>query len=324
MVPWSQIRILNPPNHWPSFPNLDLTFENSYPDLHASRAQHHRSYSFSMEQDEDFYSKGVQKMVYGHSLTNPVNPPSTPAPDYNITNHIEQRHDSLTKPDIVSASPDASVPPGWKGSRIPSNDVPRKAPLAARSSDDISPTTARKILRERPERTVSGPIATSEHIARTRLRQQQSFETPYGVPRYGRPPTNEYRGQDITAIDGLNAGYAQPPIGLFAPPQVPATATSAKSARLRPRYVYQVPSELIGTKNALGPDNWDEYVYLMEQLSFGDITAHEFDSRAKPIFQMFDEKTRKKMNNIMAMKMILPHLTEIGARGKTTKSVEDV
>lgn len=62
----------------------------------------------------------------------------------------------------------------------------------------------------------------------------------------------------------------------------------------------------------------------MEQLWLENMTAHEFDTRSKPIFQMFDDKTRKKMNNIMAMKMIKPRLDELEARGRSTKSVESI
>jgi hypothetical protein len=62
----------------------------------------------------------------------------------------------------------------------------------------------------------------------------------------------------------------------------------------------------------------------MEQLSTENITAHEFDKRAKPIFQVFDERTRKKLNNIMATKMILPRLEELRERGQSTKGAEDV
>jgi hypothetical protein len=62
----------------------------------------------------------------------------------------------------------------------------------------------------------------------------------------------------------------------------------------------------------------------MEQLWTENITAHEFDKRAKPIFQVFDERTRKKLNNIMATKMILPRLEELRERGQSTKGAEDV
>ncbi|CAN9180363.1 unnamed protein product [Alternaria sp. RS040] len=254
--------------------------------------------------------------AYGHNPANPVEQcqPSTPAQSYSTINPVEQRHDSLTKPGTASASPDGSVPPGWKGSRIPSNNVPRKAPLAARSSDQTSPTTARKTPKGRPERTVSGPIETPEHITRARVRQQQSFESSSGASRRG-----------LVQLNDENQAAAQPPIGFFAPPQVLPSPAPPKPGRLRPRHTYEVPTELVGTKTALGPDNWDEYVYLMERLHYNEISAHEFDSRAKSIFQVFDEKTRKKLNNILVMKMILPRLEEIEleGRGQTTKSVEN-
>ncbi|RYO70744.1 hypothetical protein AA0113_g2973 [Alternaria arborescens] len=254
--------------------------------------------------------------AYGHDPKNPIEQrqPSTPAQGYNAINPVEQRHDSLTKPGTASASPDGSVPPGWKGSRIPSNNVPRKAPLAARSSDQLSPTTARKTPKGRPERTVSEPIETPEHITRARVRQQQSFETLSGVSTRG-----------ILQLNDQNQSAAQPPIGFFAPPQVLPSPAPPKPGRLRPRHTYQVPTELAGTKTALGPDNWDEYVYLMERLHYNEISAHEFDSRAKSIFEVFGEKTRKKLNNILVMKMILPRLEEIELEGRrqTTKSVEN-
>jgi hypothetical protein len=73
-----------------------------------------------------------------------------------------------------------------------------------------------------------------------------------------------------------------------------------------------------------GPDNWNEYVYLMEQLWTEEITAHEFDKRVKPIFQMFDERMRKKLNGMVVTKMILPRLEELRERGQSTKSADDV
>ena len=181
--------------------------------------------------------------MYGHDPTNTVEQrqPSTPAQGYNTINPVEQRHDSLTKPGTASASPDGSVPPGWKGSRIPSNNVPRKAPLAARSSDQLSPTAARKTPKGRPERTVSEPIETPEHITRARVRQQQSFETSSGVSRRG-----------LLQLNDENQAAAQPPIGFFAPPQVLPSPAPPKPGRLRPRHTYQVPTELVGTKTALG------------------------------------------------------------------------
>ncbi|RYN54621.1 hypothetical protein AA0114_g3874 [Alternaria tenuissima] len=306
VVPYSQFQFPHDPPHWPNYPHL--TFPNPYSNLNTHQAPNQYLHSLYFNQPDN--------PAYGYDPTNPIEQrqPSTPAQGYNAINPVEQRHDSLTKPGTASTSPDGSVPPGWKGNRIPSNNVPRKAPLAARSSDQLSPTAARKTPKGRPERTVSEPIETLEHITRARVRQQQSFETSSGVSRRG-----------LLQLNDQNQAAAQPPIGFFAPPQVLPSPAPPKPGRLRPRHTYQVPTELAGTKTALGPDNWDEYVYLMERLHYNEISAHEFDSRAKSIFQVFSEKTRKKLNNILVMKMILPRLAEIEleGRGRTTKSVEN-
>ncbi|KAI4650664.1 hypothetical protein J4E93_003021 [Alternaria ventricosa] len=110
---------------------------------------------------------------------------------------------------------------------------------------------------------------------------------------------------------------------MFAPPQV-SSATPPKPLRPKPRHSYVVPMELIGTQKALGPDNWNEYVYLMEQLWTEEITFDEFGVRTKRIFQMFDESIRKRLNNTVAMKMIVPRLEELRERGQSTKGTEDV
>ncbi|CAG5165687.1 uncharacterized protein ALTATR162_LOCUS6826 [Alternaria atra] len=270
-------------------------------------------------------SKAAGGQVFSPTMDS--NPPSTPAQDNSLTKLVEQRHDSLTKGYALDISLASSVPPGWKGSRIPSDHVPRKAPLAARSTDELSPLTAHKVPKVKQDRSGISPEETFEVIRANRIHQHKSFETPSGIPSRGRPRLDDGDGgQNVNAAGSLNGrgGYAQPPIGLFAPPQVSNTTTPPKVRKLRPQYSYQVPPELIGTKTALGPDNWDEYVYFMEQLSTENITAHEFDKRAKPIFQVFDERTRKKLNNIMATKMILPRLEELRERGQSTKGAEDV
>lgn len=61
----------------------------------------------------------------------------------------------------------------------------------------------------------------------------------------------------------------------------------------------------------IGPDNWNEYVYLMESLWLNKVTAHEFEQGAKPLFRIGYEGLRKKMNRMMIMKMIMPRLEEI-------------
>lgn len=60
-----------------------------------------------------------------------------------------------------------------------------------------------------------------------------------------------------------------------------------------------------------GPDNWDEYVYLLESLWLHKVTAHEFEQGTKPLFHIEYDTIRKKMNSMAIKKMIMPRLEEI-------------
>lgn len=240
-------------SHWPSFPHLNHPFENPYPDLTARRRQHPLPFSMSRNEHnvDPSLNTGAEKID--------LKTPATPTQGSGCTNPTGQRHDSLTKGDNAHVSP-APLPTGWNGSRVPSNNVPRKAPLAARSSDDISPFVARKIPETKQQRSTSQPKSTPGPSQASRTRQEKSFNTPpSGTPKRGRPRL--YDGfHDDNATGGLdNQGDkhtsqkvgAQPPIGMFAPPQV-STATPPKPKRPCPRYSYVVPLELLGTQKALG------------------------------------------------------------------------
>ncbi|KAI4622776.1 uncharacterized protein J4E87_005869 [Alternaria ethzedia] len=178
--------------------------------------------------------------------------PATPTQGSGHANSADQRHNSLTKGDNAHVSP-APLPTGWNGSRIPSNNVPRKAPLAARSPDDISPFIARKLPPTKQQRSTSQSKVTPGPSQGSRVRQQKSFNTP-----------------------------------------------------------------------PLGPDNWNEYVYVMEQLWTEEITFDEFGARTQRIFQVFDEGIRRRLNNNVAMKMIVPRLEEERKKGQSTKGAEEV
>ncbi|KAI4952042.1 hypothetical protein J4E91_003504 [Alternaria rosae] len=221
------------------------------------------------------------------------NPPATPAQGGGCTSPADQRHDSLTRGDNTHVSP-APLPIGWNGSRVPSNDVPRKAPLAARSSDDIPPFIARKIPQAKQQRSTSQPKATTGPSQGSRVRRQKSFTTPpLGTPKRGRPRLDDGI-QDANAAGDLDC-QGDDKVG-----------------------------QRLGAQPPIGPDNWDEYVYLMEQLWTEEITFDEFGKRTKRIFQVFDESIRKRLNNTVAMKMIVPRLEEVRERGQSTKGTDDV
>jgi hypothetical protein len=250
-IPHEQILLPETLVHWPSFPNFIYPFAGPYPNLKAHRAQHPLPSSMSHNE----YNSNT-----GRSDMNPK-PPATPLQGYNLTSPSEQRHDSVTKGNTVHFSPTSSLPPGWKGSRLPSNNVPRKAPLAASSQDDSSPLIAQKVPKVQRQRSASQPKPSGEAPQANRIRQQRSFNTPPGVPKRGRPRLDD-GVQDKNAAENTHGGggyntrqrsNAQPPIGLYAPPSVSSsTATPPKASRLRPKYDYQVPLELEGTRMALG------------------------------------------------------------------------
>ncbi|KAI4961647.1 hypothetical protein J4E86_000676 [Alternaria arbusti] len=219
--------------------------------------------------------------------------PATPMQGSGHASSADQRHDSLTKGDNAHVSP-APLPTGWNGSRIPSNNVPRKAPLAARSSDDISPFIARNIPPTNQQRSTSQSKATSGPSQGNRVRQQKSFNTPpLGTPKRGRPRLDD-GVQDNNKAGGLNS-QGDTHIGQKASAQPP-----------------------------IGPDNWNEYVHVMEQLWTEEITFDEFGARTQRIFQVFDEGIRRRLNNNVAMKMIVPRLEEERKKGQSTKGAEDV
>ncbi len=251
IIPHDQILLPKTLAHWPSFPNLIYPFASPYPDLKAHRAQH--PLPLNMSHNEHNSNTGQRDM-------NPK-PPATPSQGYNLTSPSEQRHDSVTKGNTVHFSPTSSLPPGWKGSRLPSNNVSRKTPLVAHSSDNRPPFIAQKIPKVQRQRSVSQPKPSGEASQANRIRQQRSFNTPSGVPKRGRPRLDDGIQDDNTAENSHGRGgyntrqrsNAQPPIGLYAPPQVSSTTTTPrKASRPRPRYDYQVPLELEGTRMALG------------------------------------------------------------------------
>jgi hypothetical protein len=133
-LPHDQIKLPDKLAHWPSFTHLKLPYTNSYPNLKAQRQQHPLPYT--MSHSEHNPDTGAKRIGPG--------PPATPTQGNSLTNVDRERHDSLTKGHVTHTSPTSSVPSGWIGSRLPSSNIPRKAPLAARSSDEISPLIAEK------------------------------------------------------------------------------------------------------------------------------------------------------------------------------------
>jgi hypothetical protein len=87
-------------------------------------------------------------------------------------------------------------------------------------------------------------------------------------------------------------------------------------SRPRPQYDYPVPKEMESVQKALGEDNWNEMLILMERNYLGTITAEEMGARTKPIFLTFDETTRRSIVRRIASRVMVPVLRERVQGGK--------
>ncbi|KAH8723796.1 hypothetical protein GQ44DRAFT_709615, partial [Phaeosphaeriaceae sp. PMI808] len=87
--------------------------------------------------------------------------------------------------------------------------------------------------------------------------------------------------------------------------QIPRPRTLASP---RPRHEYPVPAEMESLYKALGENNWNEYLTLMEKKWLGEITENEVMVKSKSIFSVFDECTRRRVEKGVINKVIIPVL----------------
>jgi hypothetical protein len=80
--------------------------------------------------------------------------------------------------------------------------------------------------------------------------------------------------------------------------------------RPRPRYQYTVPKGLKGVQLALGEDNWNDYVILVETRLLREISEMEFINDSKAIFLVFDVDTGAKIEELIANVMVMPVIRE--------------
>jgi hypothetical protein len=251
------------------------------------------------------------------------------------------------------SSPPVSLPQGYKRSRLPSDAAARKAPKKAQSSPQHSPPVqmyshavptkqtfplqkhaikqadgSKKIAQVAKRGRPLGSKNGTPKLAKATLGGHQL--TPHKKnPNEATPASRKRRlvldeedetgVQVVATIEGGNINPERRGLS-----QLPSIAPRAQSERSKvpkneptPQLEYDIPEELQGVCRALGPYNWSEYLTLMEQLWTGNISGQEFAASSKSIFLMFDEKMRKKMNNMMAMQVVVPMLER---RARTTAS----
>ncbi|KAH9862672.1 hypothetical protein J1614_010765 [Plenodomus biglobosus] len=75
-----------------------------------------------------------------------------------------------------------------------------------------------------------------------------------------------------------------------------------------PRCKYVVPEGLKGVEMAMGPDNWNQYLVLLEKLWTTELHGEDFAAASNSMFRIFDDKLRKRMNSVILREMIKPEL----------------
>jgi hypothetical protein len=147
-----------------------------------------------------------------------------------------QRRDSASQQTQTSAS---SMP----RSRLPSNEIARKAPLRAHTTplsdeeDEEYTKSARKRPKAKQQRISAKPNGA------VKSKRAQHPETPTVDPKN---ILNRKRAMDDGECEGEDEEQPRrlPEVGLFSPPKV--------IPRTRPRHNYTVPEKLNGTAKALG------------------------------------------------------------------------
>jgi hypothetical protein len=223
----------------------------------------------------------------------------------------------------------------YSHSRLPPNDVARKAPRKStahsppqkgtlqRSNSDLKSAKARKGKPEASLKREPSPTPQHEEVAQT---GQRKHRKTYRTPAISSASTRRRKrvilddeddedDEDDDGHDGDGGNEANVPIPSIESgiTEGPASATRAatpatrRSKRIQapqiqrphPRYEYLVPSKLEGIKQALGEEDWIEYLIGTEKKLLGEITEDEFDARSKHLFLVFDEQTRRRIEKLV-------------------------
>jgi hypothetical protein len=250
-------------------------------------------------------------------------------------------------------SPGYNEPVSQMHSRLPPNDVARKAPRRStanappqkcpplqRSNSKFKSTQKRKTKREdslQRERSDTSQHEEGAHVGQhKRLKTAHRTTGKASISASGLPNLSSASKRDRRRVavddeddedDGVNEYNIPIPSIESDTGESAASATKAatsaarksqplqifKSQHPRPRYDYTVPKKLDAIKQALGEEDWDEYLIATEEKFLGKITEHEFVARSKGLFMVFDVQTRwriVKLVDYMVAPVVKEHAAE--------------
>lgn len=133
---------------------------------------------------------------------------------------------------------------------------------------------------------------------------------------------------DVVDEAGWLSQTPQAPAQQYMEPTCTNPSLNHKPQGPYPRCRYVVPEALKGVEMAMGPDNWNQYLVLLEKLWTTELHGEDFAAASRSMFRIFDDKLRKRMNSLILREMIKPELEKYmeeqrRERGEGSKEKED-
>ncbi|CAO2649947.1 Nn.00g012390.m01.CDS01 [Neocucurbitaria sp. VM-36] len=218
-------------------------------------------------------------------------------------------------------------------SRLPPINTARKAPRKAVNTrvSKEEPKTVRARPCKHPKQNRTPKVAkATQSSRRSTPHNRRTMSTSNTTPRKRRVVLDEDDEVDLPceSVEAEAACVNSSPILLVN--LLPSRAQTKTQEREddrgpHPGFEYPVPQELEGVRQALGLETWNEYLVHMENLWTGEITGEEFAARTKPLFLIFNDTIRKRMNTLMAMKVVVPVLEQRASdKQENKKEVEKI
>ncbi|KAF2822436.1 hypothetical protein CC86DRAFT_385398 [Ophiobolus disseminans] len=225
---------------------------------------------------------------------------------------------------------------GQKRSRLPSDDVGRKAPRKSVASSPLQnsvprlpngkPVKARgrprkqKIQQQDSPQQVQHKTPAKNGPGRPRKPTPATIKRTHNLPRQSTPPTvvrsrpvvlddedEDNNDQDVSPMNSIETDASNTSIA--------RGTLQIRPRRPHPEHDYPIPEGMESVHRALGEDNWNEYLALVERRWLDTITEEQLVTATRYIFSVFDEPTRRRIQKRVVDMVVLPVLrgyVEIG------------